>query len=167
MDWILKNGLALYGAITGTLALAISYFGHRHNVKKDKIRLTIEYAPHPEQAENVAKLRIPKNEEKPWEGGPPNLVKYYVVTVRKLGAVPAPITDVGIKSKDGAIHQALVSVRHSSFNMLHKIPETAIRPLEPNSCESFNIYLRREDPEFKVIYAYAIDQTGKEWRSRA
>lgn len=165
MDWILNNGLSLYGAITGTLAIFISYLGHRHNVKKENIRLKIEYSPHPEQAENIAKLRMPNNEEKPWEGGSPNLVKYFVVTVRNHGTVPAPITDVGIKSQDGKIHQALVSGRDSSPLILHNITDAAIRPIEPKSCESFNIYLRREDPEFKVIYAYAIDQTGKEWRS--
>lgn len=167
MSWISENGLALYGAITGTLALGISYIGHRHNVERDRIKLLVEFGPHPNQAENLKRLRASPNAEQPWKGPPPNLVEFFVVTVRNVGNVAAPLTDVGITSKDGAKHAALVSVRHSSFSMLQRIPETPVEPLEPNACATFNVYLRREEHAFTAIAAYAIDQTGKEWRSRA
>ena len=167
INWITENGLALYGAVAGTIALLISYFGHRHNIERDRIKLSVDFSPHPDQTKNVEKLRIPKEDQNSFLAGPIYQVEYYVVTVRNIGAVPAPISDVWVKSVDGKIHSSLISVRLGTHSILQKLSETSIDPIEPNSCVKFSIYLRRGESEFKAISAYATDQTGKEWRSRA
>ena len=140
MIWIRENALALYGAITGTLALVMSYIGHKHSVRRDRIKLTVEFEPHPDQAGNLNRLRASPNTETPWNDHVPHLVEYFVVTVRNLGSVAAPLTDVGIRSKNGVKHPALVSA--PSDSCLRRIPDSSIEPLEPNSFGHFSVFLR-------------------------
>jgi len=49
MSWISENGLALYGAVTATVALMISFFNYRYKVKKDQIKLAISFMEHPKK----------------------------------------------------------------------------------------------------------------------
>lgn len=164
MSWLSENGLALYGAVTGTAALLITFFSHRHNVKKDQIKLSVSYTDHPRKSENIERLNSDYSEH-PWEK--PNIVEIYEVTVRNLGSVPAPLHDVGVIDKDGNKYQALVSRRLSQMNLLQRLPEFDGESLEPRAAKTFSVYLRRDEPVFLPVLAYAIDQTGKEWKGRA
>lgn len=164
MGWLSENGLALYGAVTGSAALAISYFGHRHNIKKDTIKLAVSLQPHPNQSQNIENM-LSTNGKEPWEHV--NLTEVFLVTVRNLGSVPAPLEDVGVITNKGEKEHALVSKNHSSGSFLYKVGESHIEALEPKGSRVFSVYLRREQPIFPVVSAYAIDKTGKIWSSRA
>lgn len=163
MSWLSENGLALYGAVTGTAALLITFLNHLHSVKKDQIKLSVSYAEHPNKAENLERLNAENID--PWDQ--PNIVEIYRVTVRNLGSIPAPLHDVGIIDKDGNKRQALVSRRMSQMNLLQPVSESDTEPLEPRASKAFSIYLRKDEPIFSVVSAYAIDQTNKEWIGRA
>ncbi len=164
MPWLSENGLALYGAVTGTAALLITFFSHRHNVKKEQIKLSVSYTDHPKKSENIERLNA-ENEDSPWQKL--NIVEVYTVTVRNLGSIPAPLHDVGVKDKNGDKHQVLVRRRDSEFSIVEPIHESDVEPLEPMSARTFSVYLRRDEPVFSAVAAYAIDQTGKEWKGRA
>lgn len=164
MTWLNQNALALYGAITGTVALLVSFFSHRYNVKKDQIKLDVSYAPHPDQAKNIERLNT-EDSESPWDR--PNVVEVYLVTVRNLGSIPAPLGDVGVSDKAGKKYQALVSRRFSQMSLLQPLSESNVESLEPRAARTFSVYLRRDEPMFTAVSAYAIDQTGKAWQVRA
>jgi hypothetical protein len=161
--WFTENGLALYGAVTGTAALLITFSSHRLNVKKDQIKLAISYAEHSEKSENIERLNT-QNTERPWDQ--PQIIEVYVITVRNLGSIPAPLDEVGIIDNDGNKHQALVRARMSQMNLLQPITESNVEPLEPRAARTFSVYLRRDEPTFSAVSAYAIDQTGKKWSGR-
>jgi hypothetical protein len=163
MSWLNENGLALYGAVTGTAALLITFLSHRHSVNKDQIKLSVTYTEHPNKAENIERLNAENID--PWDQ--PNIVEFYTVTVRNLGSIPAPLHDVGIIDKDGNKHQALVRQRMSQINLLQPVSESGSEPLEPRASKSFSIYPRKGEPIFSVVSAYAVDQTNKEWSGRA
>ncbi|XQA69532.1 hypothetical protein ACM9XB_18740 [Xanthomonas sacchari] len=164
MGWLSENGLALYGAVTGTAALAISYFSYRHNIKKDTIRLTVTLSPHPNKSQNIENMRS-TDDKKPWEQI--NLAEVFLVTVRNLGSVPAPLEDVGVITETGKKEHALVSKLHSSGSFLYKAGEAGIEALEAKGSRTFSVYLRREQSTFSAKSAYVIDKTGKTWKSRA
>lgn len=164
MSWLSENGLALYGAVTGTAALLITFFSHRHNVKKDQIKLSVSYADHQNKSQNIERLTT-DNSENPFDK--PNLVEVYTVTVRNLGSISAPLHDVGVIDKNGNKYQALISHRMSQMNLLQPLSESVDEPLEPRAAKKFSIYLRRDETLFLPVSAYAVDQTGKEWIGRA
>ena len=92
IPWLAEHGLALYGSITGTAALLISFFNYRHAVAKDAIELELSHSPHPNVASNL--VRIQSTDGEPWDQ--PNLVEVHSVTIRNIGSIPAPLEDVGI-----------------------------------------------------------------------
>lgn len=163
LNWLVENWLACYGATTGTLALFISYLGHRHTVKRDTIKLSVSFSAHPDQEENIKKILSTVGKEA-WSQI--NLIEVYLVTVKNLGSVPAPLEDVGVITSNGAKKQALIPSPHSNFNILVKISDSQLEPLTPQSARTFKIYLDKDEPVFKIKKAYAIDQTGKLWVSR-
>ncbi|MGK8438372.1 hypothetical protein ACRS3X_13695 [Ectopseudomonas hydrolytica] len=163
MNWLTDNWLACYGAITGTLALFISYLGHRHAVNKDTIKLSVSFSAHPNQEENIKNMLSTEGKE-PWEQT--NFTEVYLVTVKNLGSIPAPLEDVGVITSSGDKKQALTSSLHSHGNILSKISDSKLEPLIPQSAKTFKIYLERAEPVFKAKKAYAVDQTGKLWCSR-
>jgi hypothetical protein len=163
INWLADNWLACYGAITGTLALFISYLGHRHTVKKDTIKLSISFSAHPNQNENIANMLSTEGKEE-WDRI--NLTEVYLVTVKNLGSVPAPLEDVGVITNNGNKKQALISSPQGNSMFLVKISDSQLEPLIPQSAKTFKIYLERTELVFEVKKAYAIDQTGKVWCSR-
>jgi hypothetical protein len=164
MSWLGGNELALYGAVIATIALLITFFGYRYNVKKDQIKLSLSYADHPNKSKNIECLYT-DNSEKPWDQA--KLVEVYTVTVRNLGSIPAPLHDVGVIDKDGKKYQALVSHPMSHTILLQSLTESDNEPLKPRAAKTFSVYLRRGEPFFLPVSAYAIDQTGKEWKVSA
>jgi len=164
MTWLDQNALALYGAITGTVALFISFFSHRHNVKKDRIRLVVSFAPHPKADENIMRMNT-ADPNSLWAR--PQLAEIYSVTVRNMGGVSAPLDDVGLTDEVGKDHQALVHSRSGQMNFLVPLSKSNAEALEPRAAKTFSVYLNSDAPMFKVASAYAVDQTGKVWRARA
>lgn len=162
MSWLSENGLALYGAVTGTAALIIGYFGHRHNIRKDKIKLSISYEPHPSQAENLKDM-VSSERKEPWEQR--TLTEVYLVTVRNLGSIPAPLDDVGVFTAEGTKKHALVPMRYGQINALRKVADAGFEALEPRAMRTFSVYLHRDEKMFSVSKGYAVDQTGKSWTS--
>lgn len=163
INWFSANWLACYGAFTGTLALAISYLGYRHAVNKDAIKLAVSFSEHPNKEENIRDMLSTDGKE-PWEQ--PNLTEVYLVTVKNLGSVPAPLEDAGVITSSGEKKYALTSSLDSHGNILRRISESKLEPLIPQSAKTFKVYLKREDAVFEAKQAYVIDQTGKLWCSR-
>jgi hypothetical protein len=163
MKWDLSSGLALYGAITGTLALAVTYFSHRHSLAKDKIKISVSWKPHPNQQHNIEAM-LNTAEKEPWKQI--NLAEVFEVTVRNIGSITAPIEDVGVVTPRGR-KSALVSASSGERSILMAAAQAPISDLEPKTSRTFSIYLGREEEIFTVRSAYAIDQLGKTWHSRA
>ena len=161
ISWLRDHGLALYGSITGTAALLISFFNYRHAVAKDAINLKLSHSPHPQAASNLTRLQSTDGE--PWDLA--NLAVLHVVTVRNVGTVPVPLEDVGIVTNTGERKQSLVPRRADDPMILGTVAEARLPPLEPRSSRNYSVYLRRGEPPFSVSRAYAIDQTGKVWNS--
>jgi len=161
MSWLVENGLALYGAITGTIALLISFVSHRHNIKKDQIKLAVSYSEHPNKTENIESLNC-VNTEHPWNQQ--KFVEVYLVTVRNLGSISAPLQDVGVMDKEGRKYQALVRSPFNNMNFLQPLTKSNSEALEPKAAKTFPVYLNRGEPIFTAVSSYATDQTGKEWR---
>ena len=163
-NWLSENGLALYGAIAGTVALAINFFGFRHNLKKDRIKLSVSFADHPRQADNLLDLESTED-GKPWDQK--SLAEVYVVTVRNVGNVAAPIDEVGVVTSSGKKRPALVGSKHHGPNILERASGGSVDPLPPNSSRKFNMYLNRGEQLYGAAQAYVVDQAGKTWSSDA
>lgn len=163
MGWLSENGLALYGAITGTAALAISYISHRHSIKRDSIKLSVTLTPHPSQKENIQNMLSTEGKEA-WEHV--TLTEIFLVTVRNLGSIPAPLDDVGVITINGTKEHALVSKVHRHGGALYRVAESDIEALEPKDSRVFSVYLKREQAMFTAASGYAIDKTGKSWISK-
>ena len=159
-QWFLQNWLALLGAVTGTLALFVNYLSYRHNRNKDRVVLTVSFAAHPEQVDNVRAL-IESEDKQPWNR--PNLVEVYSVTVRNIGSIDAPLSSVGVTADSGRDHAAMV--RHGQF--LQKASASNMAPLPPKSEKQFVVYLNRGESLYTVAKAFVTDQTGKRWESNA
>jgi hypothetical protein len=164
VNWLSQNGLALYGALTGTAALLINFFVFRHNLNKDKVKLAVSLTEHPMQESNIRDMEA-TSEKKSWEQI--NLTEVFVVTVRNVGNVTAHIDGVGVTTASGREIPALVGGEGGNANILEKANSKNIASMPPQSAKSFSVYLNRGEELYKVFNAYAIDQTGMVWRSNA
>jgi hypothetical protein len=162
-DWISKNWLALYGSIVGTIALIINLSKFIHSLKKDKVKLSLSVAPHPDREANIQRFKDTEQAQ-PWEQA--NLVEVYVITVRNKGTVVAFIEDATLICKKGSTYQALT--RYSGDNcMLGSIPQVGTIKVEPKSSVKLSIYQKREHKDFTPKRVEVIDSTGKKWRKNA
>jgi hypothetical protein len=160
--WLTENVLALYGAITGTAALLISYSNYRHTVGKERIKLAVSHTSHPHAASNISRIQSTEGED--WDR--PNLVEVHIVTIRNLGSIPAPLEDVGVVTSKGEKKHSLIPSNSRNPMMLGRVSDAEQSSLEPRSTKSFSVYLTRDEPPFVVTQAYAVDQTGKVWTSK-
>ncbi|MDP1871351.1 MAG: hypothetical protein Q8K61_06960 [Gallionella sp.] len=153
------QGLAIYGAITGTIALGINLFGYLHTRQKDKVQLTVECSEDENARSNLE--RMLKTENAP-ESERSSLESIYVVTVRNPGSVEAHIQEVGIVDKNGSMHTALIQTRMFLVD-LSKAPKVTI---EPKAMCKFKIYIRRGEPIFTPASCFVIDQQQKTWKQK-
>ena len=158
LNWITENWLALFGAITGTVALLIHFLAYQHSRKKGEINLAVSWAPHTQREENIRTL-IETEGSKDWER--PAMVEVYTVTVTNLGNISAPLSRVGIVTEKGVERLALVN----NGNDLQKTSAENVQPIPPKSEQAFSLYLIRGEEQFEVMKAFAIDQTGKRWEA--
>jgi len=103
-EWILRNWLALYASIVGTIALFINITRLLHTVKKDKINIKLSIENHPQKSKNIQNLKSTKHND-PWDR--PSIVEVYSVIIRNVGNVSAYIENVGIICNQGNEHTAL------------------------------------------------------------
>lgn len=159
-EWFIDNWLALFGALTGTIALLIHYLSYRHSRNKDEIDLAVSVAPHAKREENIRRLSETAN-SKEWER--PNMVEVYTVTVTNRGNISAPLSQVGVVLETGL--ERLAHVDDERY--LQQATSKNIKPLPGKSHESFSVYLRRDEEPFHVLKAFVVDQTGKRWEANA
>ena len=162
--WIYQNWLALYGAVVGSIALLINFSRLLYTIKKDKIKLTLSVAPHPEKEKNIERL-VATEENEPWDDRP-NLVEIYKLTVRNIGNVDAHLEDAGIVCEKGKIHQVLVSTS-SNHCVLSNIPNSGLVQIQPKASKKLSVYLNRAENIFQVKKAFVVDSTGKKWTIKA
>ena len=159
-DWFAQNWLALLGAVTGTAALLINYLSYLHNRKKDNIDLKVDCTAHPKQAENVQALAETESKE-PWDR--PSMVEVYVVAVRNLGGIAAPLSRVGVVTQSGTERLALV--RKGQY--MQEATSGNVEALPAKSEREFTLYLKRGEELYRVTSAFAVDQTGRRWEANA
>jgi hypothetical protein len=162
-DWISKNWLALYGSIVGTVALIINLSKFMHSVKKDKVKLSLSVAPHPDREANIQRFKD-TGKAQPCEQA--KLVEVYEITIRNKGTVVAFIEDATLICKKGSAYQALT---HYSGDpcMLGSIPQVGAIEVKPKSSVKLSIYQKREHENFTPKKVEVIDSTGKKWRKNA
>jgi hypothetical protein len=88
------------------------------------------------------------------------------VTVFNDGSVPAHLEEVGVICADKRRETALVSEASIGRWILVPVNQAGLGPIESKSAETFTIYLRAGSAAFTPKRAFAVDKTGKEWRSR-
>lgn len=160
LNWILENWLALLGAVTGTLALLVSYLSYRHAKSKEEINLVVSCMAHSQQAENLSKF-AETEEAEPWNRQA--MVEIYTVIVRNRGCVAAPLSRVGVVSDSDEEHTAFIM----NGQFMEEVTGENISYLQPKSEREFNIYLKRGEEFYSISKAFVIDQTGKRWEVNA
>lgn len=160
LNWFFESWFALLGAVTGSVALLISYLSYRHAKNKEDISLAVSCAAHPRQAENL-RLFAETEKAEPWNRQ--SMVEIYTVTVRNQGTIIAPLSKVGVVTNSGAERTALV--RKGQY--MEEAACSSIDYLQPKSERIFDIYLKRDEEFYSLSKAFVIDQTGKRWEVNA
>lgn len=142
-NWIAENWLALFGAVTGTIALLIHYLSYRHTRNKDKIGLAVSWAPHSRREDNIRLLAETESRE---EYDRPRMVEVFEVTVTNLGNVTAPLSRVGVLTGAGSERLAYIS----DGKHLHETKAGRVAPIPPKSEVTFSVYLKRGEEPFQV-----------------
>jgi hypothetical protein len=163
-EWLTENWLALYGSIVGTIALFLNFSRFIHAIKKDKVKLSLSVAPHPEREKNMERLISTENNE-PWDDRP-NVVESYQITIRNIGNVDAHIEDAGIICQDGKIRQVLISYPGNYCTLGH-LSEVGSVTISAKASKKMCVYLNRGENEFIARKAFAMDSTGKKWTAKA
>ncbi|WP_299682805.1 hypothetical protein [uncultured Roseobacter sp.] len=162
LDFLAANLLATYGAAVGTIALGLNFVRYRHAVAGSKIRLKLEILPTVTEDEFIEKLKLPE-EEQVFRSAPTSLVTHKV-KVRNIGAVTAHLEDVWVVTKQG--RENATTRRPSSTSLIYEaVSTTGNIEIPPRSSRSFSVFSKEEDGYLTPVRAFAIDETGKKWRS--
>jgi hypothetical protein len=161
MAWLKENGLALYGAIVGTIALGFTVWRARYDKRKDSTQLRVTCHAHAElsRSRELIARYDPNESENPIS----NMQPAYVVTVYNDGAIPAHIADVGVTDRDGNDASASIRQKGSTSLIYGSVKELGVDPLSPKSSKSFTVYLITHRPLSEGKACYVIDGTGKRW----
>lgn len=163
-EWLTENWLALYGSLVGTVALFVNFSNFIHAVKKDKVKLTLSLAPHPEREKNMERL-ISTEKNEPWDDRP-NLVESHQITIRNIGNVDAHIEDAGIICQDGKTRKVLINYPGNSCTLGH-LTEVGSVTISAKSSKKMSVYLNRDEDAFAAKKAFVTDSTGKRWTTNA
>lgn len=163
-EWFTENWLALYGSIVGTVALFVNFSRFIHAIKKDKVKLSLSVAHHPEREKNMKRLISTENNE-PGDDRP-NLVESYQITIRNVGNVDAHIEDAGIICQDGKIRQVLIRYPGNYCTLGH-LAEVGSATISAKASKKMSVYLNRGEDAFIAKKAFVIDSTGKKWTANA
>lgn len=162
-DFISQNLLASYGAVVGTVALILNFMRYRHAVSSSKTRLKLEVIVDKLESDFEATMNPPKKKE-PWEGGGRNSLVTHKVKVRNIGGVTAHIQDIWVETQNGK-SSATMPYGGSNQNIYGAVSERGNVEIAPRSSHSFSVFSDREGGYLKIKRAYAIDETGRQWRS--
>lgn len=162
-EWISQNWLALYGAITGTIALFISISRFVHTVNKDKVKLKFTIGDHPYKEENIKRMHESNNKESFEQI---NSVSIYSLSIRNIGNVDAHIEDAWIICKNKKVHKILVSEPDDRY-FLSDISQSEPIKISPKSSTKIHASLGKDDDIFHAEKAVIVDSTGKQWRTNA
>lgn len=158
-DCISQNLLATYGAAVGTCALVLNFMRYRNAVTNTKARLKLEIVA--KKTENAFKLEMSPPEEKaPWEGGSSLIT--HEVKIRNLSGVPVHIQEVWVQTQNGRVD---AMIAESQRNIYEPVSAQGNVRIAPRSSIRFPVFSNKEKGYLKVKRAYAIDETGKDWRS--
>lgn len=165
--WLKENGLALYGAIVGTLALFLNV--GRYWLMRQKVvrKLKVESSINKFAQSHIDKAKLGQNVEA-WEGGN-SVGPLYDITVKNISHVPMHIDEVGIivrssnlKRKERIRYHQMFHVTASSLGV-----DESEMDLSPGKKKTYSIRLKREGFEIpKVIGCYVVDHLGKEFTGK-
>lgn len=162
-DFISQNLLASYGAAVGTLALALNFMRYRHAISSSKTRLKIEVIVDKPEADFEAAMNPPEDTE-PWRGGSRNSLITHKIKIRNVGGVTAHIQDVWVQTQNGK-QNATMPYGGNQRNIYGAVSEIGNVEIAPRSSHSFSVFSDKEGGYLKIKRAYAIDETGRQWRS--
>lgn len=165
LDWITENSLALYGAVVGTVALLINFVRLRHQQQSNQTRLSVSVERSKGYDENIKRLQEPLEDDVYNDG--PHLLSVYIVTIRNLGNVEAHIESCGIVTSADERKEALIPYGGGEMsNLLRKVSEAQNVSIPAKSAQRFKVYLRRNEDPFEVRRAFAVEKTGRAWKSK-
>ena len=162
-DFISQNLLASYGAAVGTIALALNFMRYRHAISSSKTRLKIEVLVDKPESEFEAAMKPPEDTEL-WRGGNRNSLITHKIKIRNVGGVTAHIQDVWVQAQNGK-QNATMPYGGSQQNIYGAVSERGNVEIAPRSSHSFSVFSDKEGGYLKIKRAYAIDETGRQWRS--
>lgn len=162
-DFISQNLLASYGAAVGTLALALNFMRYRHAISNSKTRLKIEVLVDMSEGYFEAAMNPPED-TKPWKGDRPNSLITHKIKIRNVGGVTAHIQDVWVQAQNGK-KNATVPSNQQGICIYRAVSERGNVEIAPRSSQPFFVFSDKEGGYLKIKRAYAIDETGRQWRS--
>ena len=157
------QGLAVYGAIVGTIALSINIFNFIHTKQKDSIRLSVDCVETNQASSDFLSLEATKD-NKEWER--PSCAHIYDVVVRNIGNTEAFIHEAGIVDKSGETHFAVTSVNLNDPMILGRISQIKSISIKAKASQSFRIYIGRDQPLFTPASCFVTDQRNETWKSK-
>lgn len=157
------QGLAVYGAIVGTIALSINIFNFIHTKQKDSIRLSVDCVETKQACSDFLSLEATKD-NKEWER--PSGAHIYDVIVRNIGNTEAFLHEAGIVDKSGETHFAVTSISPNNPMIIGRISQIKSISIKPKASQSFKIYIGRDQPLFVPASCFVTDQQDKTWKSK-
>ena len=86
------------------------------------------------------------------------------VKVRNIGGVTAHIQDVWVETQNGK-QNARMPYDNNQHNIYGAVSDIGNVEIPPRSSRSFSVFSYKESGYLKIKRAYAVDETGKKWRS--
>ncbi|WP_280566863.1 hypothetical protein [Chromohalobacter sp. 296-RDG] len=163
MEWVQENWLAIYGAIVGTIALALNFGRFWLMLQRGRRTLKVESTVSEQAQRHLDQLAKP---EDPFARGS-LLGPIFDVTVINCSHVSMHIHDVGVEVDEAEGKRAVQAlVRSGSHGFLSPLAKSGGDDLPAGSRRSYPIWLKRSYTLPKVIGCYVIDQTGKRYKGK-
>lgn len=156
--WVIANGLALYGAVVGTAALAISLAKYIHTVRKDEVKLKISVMKHDEYDKGV---EILKQNPDPATGN--GWLPAYVVRVTNLGSITAHLQEISLVCDEGSMEGLCLG----RDGFLVKVSEAPKKSIQAKDSQDYVVWNTPDTITWKPKVATVQDQTGKKWKRSA
>jgi len=155
------DNFTLYGTFLTAIALIISFLMYRYKIDSTNVKLNVKCNRVKGFQKNIDEMNKGYNPSTGSGGG--NIAKIYEVEIQNIGNIEAYIENVGVMSKAGNRHVSLA--KDYSFKAMSEITNLEIDPIQAKSSRTFSVYLKKDEEMFEVVYAYALDKIGKEWKS--
>lgn len=163
VSFIQSNSISLYGAIVGTIALALNFMRYRHALNSSKIDLKVEII---EKMGKDAFLSFLDKQEDDGYRGSINSAITHTVKIRNISNVTAHIEDVWVENKDG---KEFKGTKRASNNQLIYMPVSELGgnlEIKPRSSISLSVFSEGSSGFINPKIAFASDETGRKWKSK-